>query len=114
MAGQSGFDHIKVTPSEVDEEVIVAGRPSQGIEASKGEPTVAPRAEESATIPDELGSSEHAAQAQSDAPSKGSREQYHETTIEDIDSFKMSTVQKVIIAIAIILIIAFVIYSITG
>ena len=111
MSGQQGYDHIKVTPSEADEEVIVAGRPSVSANDREISANVRPQCVADEPVSQ---SSQMQTQAQKDRLPDGSADRYQATTIEDIDGFKMSTMQKVIIVIAILLVIAFIVYMITG
>lgn len=105
---------ISVNTQDV-EEVIRVGASSQSIaegETSVVEPVEAFAGSEESPAP------VVAATEQPSAPSsvnkahakKNARDGYRETTLEDIESTKMSTMQKVIIAVAAVALIAFAIW----
>lgn len=113
------FSHITVSADDEDDIVIHAG--AREIAAESAQKTAAPVHEEEAT--------EKAAPAsQADAPAEESPasdsdtsdaseekstsrdKDYHATTLEDLEGSSMSTMQKVIFALAIVALAAFVVY----
>ena len=124
------FSHISVASDDEDDVVIEAGTPrfrSYG----EGEPAAQPAGDEAAaraaateaTAADGgEGSSEPPSRASTPAPeraakadkpakaSASARKGYEETTLEDLESTKMSGMQKGIIAVALIGIAAFIVY----
>ena len=124
------FSHIRVASDDEDDVVIEAGAP-RSRSYGEGEPVSQPardEAEASATanVAAEAGgvegSSEPSPQACAPAPeraakagkpakaSASARKGYEETTLEDLESTKMSGMQKGIIAVALIGIAAFIVY----
>lgn len=123
------FSHISVASDDEDDVVIEAGAPrfrSYG----EGEPAAQPAGDEAtsaaankATAADGgEGSSEPPSRASTPAPERAvkadkpakasapARKGYEETTLEDLESAKMSGMQKGIIAVALIGIAAFIVY----
>lgn len=121
MAETKGFSHITVTSDDDDDVIIQAGiveeapaddgetvfeaagedEEARAVEAVEGDEVVAIEpAPEPAVAP------EPKAPATSAKPAKG--DGYRETTLEDIQSSKMSSAQKVVIVVAIVGILAFV------
>ena len=124
------FSHISVASDDEDDVVIEAGAPrfrSYG----EGEPAAQPARDEAparaaateATAADGgEGSSEPPSRASTPAPERAAkadkpakasapaRKGYEETTLEDLESTKMSGMQKGIIAVALIGIAAFIVY----
>ena len=123
------FSHISVASDDEDDVVIEAGTPrfrSYG----EGEPTSQPARDEAAASAANKtaaadggeGSSEPPLRASTPAPeraakadkpataSASTRKGYEETTLEDLESTKMSGMQKGIIAVALIGIAAFIVY----
>ncbi len=97
--------HIKVTPAEEDDIVIIAGAV---------EPQL-PSAEESAAVGSQEAAEEMAATEEGRAPSAESdpslkEEGYRETTLDDLRSPGISGVQRAIIVVAIVAVAAFVIW----
>ena len=112
MAGNEGFSHITVNADGDDDVVIQAGI----VEASDDVTVDSPVAEEA---PSELdGDSEAVFASPADdgggetagaAPSR-TDDGYRETTLSDIQDSKMSGTQKAVIALAVLGIIAFVLW----
>lgn len=106
MADQTNFKHITVNPGEDDDIIIQAG---------------APRDEQPLSQKDVLSDSQHSASDECDImPDKevsamhegmfASKNAYHSTTLEDIESSKMSKTQIVVIAIALIALGSFILW----
>ena len=124
------FSHISVASDDEDDVVIEAGAPrsrsyEEGESASQpaGDEAPARAAATEATAADGgEGSSEPPSRASIPAPeraakadkpataSASTRKGYEETTLEDLESTKMSGMQKGIIAVALIGIAAFIVY----
>ena len=124
------FSHISVASDDEDDVVIEAGAPrsrsyGEGESASQpaGDEAPARAAATEATAADGgEGSSEPPSRASTPAPecaakadkpataSASTRKGYEETTLEDLESTKMSGMQKGIIALALIGIAAFIVY----
>ena len=124
------FSHISVTSDDEDDVVIEAGAPrsrsyGEGESASQPARDEAPAraaATEAAEADGGEGSSESPSRASTPAPeraakadkpataSASTRKGYEETTLEDLESTKMSGMQKGIIAVALIGIAAFIVY----
>lgn len=123
------FSHISVASDDEDDVVIEAGAPrfrSYG----EGEPAVQPARDEAATSaanktaeadggegpsesPSRASTPAPERAAKADKPAKASapaRKGYEETTLEDLEGTKMSGMQKGIIAVALIGIVAFIVY----
>ena len=112
------FNHIKITPPQEEDVVIHAG-------ASRSvDPDAAPIASDiasdepapihaaSPSVRSDSGKADgDSSNADARSRSKKAAKQYKETTLEDIESSKMSTTQKVIIVIAILAVIAFAVYT---
>ena len=124
------FSHISVASDDEDDVVIEAGAP-RSRSYGEGEPAAQPAGDEAparaaateATAADGgEGSSEPPSRASTPAPERAAkadkpakasapaRKGYEETTLEDLESTKMSGMQKGIIAVALIGIIAFIVY----
>ena len=124
------FSHISVASDDEDDVVIEAGAP-RSRSYGEGEPAAQPSGDEAAAseVPIEAaeaaggeGSSEPPSRAcapapersvKADKPAKASvpaRKGYEETTLEDLEGTKMSGMQKGIIAVALIGIVAFIVY----
>lgn len=124
------FSHISVASDDEDDVVIEAGAP-RSRSYGEGEPAVQPARDEAparaaateATAADGgEGSSEPPSRASTPAPERAAkadkpakasapaRKGYEETTLEDLESTKMSGMQKGIIAVALIGIAAFIVY----
>jgi hypothetical protein len=116
MANSKEFSHITVTPGDDDDVVIQAGvgeeaEPTEEPEAFEDvEEVVEEVVEEEVAEPidaaDELAEVPAPSAASSAAPAK--TDGYHETTLEDLETGKMSTTQKAVIIVAVLGIIAFV------
>lgn len=123
------FSHISVASDDEDDVVIEAGAPrsrsyGEGESASQpagGEATSA--ANKTAAADGGEGPSESPSRASAPAPERAAkadkparktsapaRKGYEETTLEDLESTKMSGMQKGIIAVALIGIAAFIVY----
>lgn len=106
MAGQAGFEHIKVARAD-DDVVIVAGAVPQTPEQPSAPTAQArPAADEAAHASDGA--------ASADVDSEGERTAadaaYVGTTLEDIQGSRMPTAQKAVIALAVAAVAAFVIW----
>lgn len=100
---ETKFSHITVTSDDEDEFVIQAG-------ARTGSPS-RDAAPEPSTVPDEALERETPAPAPSEPSSRASSDdEYHQTTLEDLETTPMSTTQKVVIVAALLLIAGFVVY----
>lgn len=125
------FSHISVASDDEDDVVIEAGAPrsrsyGEGESASQLARDEAPAraaATEAAEADGGEGSSESPSRASTPAPERAAkadkparktsapaRKGYEETTLEDLESTKMSGMQKGIIAVALIGIVAFIVY----
>lgn len=122
------FSHISVASDDEDDVVIEAGAPrsrsyGEGESASQLARDEAPSAANKTAAADGgEGSSEPPLRASTPAPeraakadkpataSASTRKGYEETTLEDLESTKMSGMQKGIIAVALIGIAAFIVY----
>lgn len=130
MTGQTKFKHITVTPGDCDE-VIVAGKPDSIEDAQDvlhGDPAPDATCKDpcidnpgdghgsngfnEASASDRGGSRPSRSESRSSNEPGKSKNGYRETTLEDIESSKMSVMQKAIIAIAALAIISFVAYYI--
>lgn len=123
------FSHISVASDDEDDVVIEAGTPrfrSYG----EGEPAAQPAGDEATSAANKTaaadggeGSSEPPSRACAPAPERAAkadkparkasapaRKGYEETTLEDLEGTKMSGMQKGIIAVALIGIVAFIVY----
>jgi cobalamin biosynthesis Mg chelatase CobN len=142
MADPKGFTHIQVTPEPEEDTVIRAGVGAQGApsvpEGSSAHPQTQPQqipparpqtqpqpapAPMPAPAPQQVAQpqqqpSQQAVQQRRATPSAASaparkKDEYHETTLEDIESTKMSTMQKCVIVGAIVLLIIGAVYYFT-
>lgn len=123
------FSHISVASDDEDDVVIEAGTPrfrSYG----EGEPAAQPAGDEAMSAANKTaaagggeGPSESPSRASTPAPERAAkadkparkasapaRKGYEETTLEDLEGTKMSGMQKGIIAVALIGIVAFIVY----
>lgn len=123
------FSHISVASDDEDDVVIEAGTPrfrSYG----EGEPAAQPAGDEATSAANKTaaadggeGPSESPSRASTPAPERAAkadkparktsapaRKGYEETTLEDLEGTKMSGMQKGIIAVALIGIVAFIVY----
>lgn len=120
MADKLGFSHITVTADEDEDIVIQAGVVD---EPSAKEPSVSAPAPEAAPAADggaeaaEGDTADGGAEAADIAPEPPARSRpaapddgYRETTLEDIESAKMSGTQKAVILVAMLGIAAFVLW----
>lgn len=124
------FSHISVASDDEDDVVIEAGAP-RSRSYGEGEPAAQPSGDEAAAseVPIEAaeaaggeGPSESPSRASTPAPERAAkadkpakasapaRKGYEETTLEDLEGTKMSGMQKGIIAVALIGIVAFIVY----
>lgn len=124
------FSHISVASDDEDDVVIEAGAPrsrSYGegesvsrpardeapARAAATEATAADGGEGSSEPPSRASTPAPERAAKADKPAKASapaRKGYEETTLEDLEGTKMSGMQKGIIAVALIGIVAFIVY----
>ena len=125
------FSHISVASDDEDDVVIEAGAPrsrsyGEGESVSQPARDEAPAraaATEATAVDGGEGSSEPPSRASTPAPERAAkadkparktsapaRKGYEETTLEDLESTKMSGMQKGIIAVALIGIAAFIVY----
>ncbi|MCI9261239.1 SURF2 Surfeit locus protein 2 [uncultured Adlercreutzia sp.] len=116
MTKERQFSHITVSADEDDDIVIQAGI----VEAPADEPPVAPPAP-SEPVAVEVGEAEEGPAASvsrsavvaeepvAPAPARPD-DGYRETTLEDIESSKMNSVQKAVIVVALLGIVAFVVW----
>ena len=120
------FNHIKITPPQEEDVVIHAGtsRSVDPMASADVGPDAAPIASDiasdepapihaaSPSVRSDSGKADgDSSNADARSRSKKAAKQYKETTLEDIESSKMSTTQKVIIVIAILAVIAFAVYT---
>lgn len=128
MNESNNFNHIKVTPSE-EEDVIIHAGASQSTDAKRSDDDAIRAIDgDGALVSDPRPdggsvSEEHSSDALGEdtaqEPSRSVRgratneadDGYKETTLEDIESSKMSTTQRAIIVIAILAVIVFAIYT---
>lgn len=122
------FSHISVASDDEDDVVIEAGAP-RSRSYGEGESTSQPARDEATSAANKTaaadggeGSSEPPSRASTPAPERAAkadkpakasapaRKGYEETTLEDLESTKMSGMQKGIIAVALIGIAAFIVY----
>lgn len=125
------FSHISVASDDEDDVVIEAGAPrsrsyGEGESASQpagGEAAGSAAATEAAEADGGEGPSESPSRASTPAPERAAkadkparktsapaRKGYEETTLEDLEGTKMSGMQKGIIAVALMGIVAFIVY----
>ena len=124
------FSHISVASDDEDDVVIEAGAPrsrsygegESAAQPARDEAAARAAATEAAEADGGEGSSEPPSRASTPAPeraakadkpataSASARKGYEETTLEDLESTKMSGMQKGIIAVALIGIAAFIVY----
>ena len=123
------FSHISVASDDEDDVVIEAGAP-RSRSYGEGEPAAQPAGDEATSAANKTaaagggeGPSESPSRASTPAPERAvkadkparrasapARKGYEETTLEDLESTKMSSMQKGIIAVALIGIAAFIVY----
>lgn len=112
MANEREFSHITVSADEDDDIVIQAGI----VEAPADEPEAvssadaAPEAVKTEEVVE--ASTAEAVPVAEEAPAAPPRadDGYRETTLEDIESSKMNSVQKAVIVVALLGIVAFVVW----
>lgn len=102
---ETKFSHITVTSDDEDDVVIHAGAPVKPAPQVPVESTPAPAAEESPAPQQEP--------AQPTKKKSRRSDDYRPTTAEDLASAPMSTTQKVVIAVAVVLFIAVVVWLVT-
>lgn len=112
MANEREFSHITVSADEDDDIVIQAGI----VETPADEPEAASPADE-APEPAKVEESVEASVVENiptakEAPATGPQvdDGYRETTLEDIESSKMTSVQKAVIVVALLGIVAFAVW----
>ena len=120
MADSKGFSHITVTPDDDEDVVIQAGVVTADDapyddevveeEVIEEEPEAEPEAEEPESGPAGDFDSEAATEPARPATVPPADDGYHETTLDDLASTKMSTTQKAVIVVALLAIIAFVVW----
>lgn len=121
MAGQTDFKHITVNPAEADDVVIHAGAPVPRDEGADAHTEAAPQAQARPALYAGAASADavpapQAAAASPDAgasnasPAPKRQDAYRQTTLEDIQSFKMSKTQVAVIVVALAAIAAFVVW----
>ena len=112
MADEPRFTHITVSVDDDDDFVIQAGSASVPVEPVAPAEELAP-AEEHARAAEEPASAKEPAPASAPV-SAGKRRSdaqgYRETTLEDLEAAKMSSMQKGVIVAAIVAIVAFVMW----
>lgn len=94
MAAEGGFKHIKVTPADEQEVVIHAGAPRESVAEQVSE-----RKAESAPAP-----------APTKPVSPRAKDDFQPTTLEDIQGSKMPKTQVAIIVLAVLAVVAFVVW----
>lgn len=119
MADQTDFKHITVNPADSDDVVIHAGSPGPAIkQEGRREPSSPTRSEQPQgddaqnVAPADAAAGKDVKRPSSDgsANSKPSKPAYRQTTLEDIQSFKMSKTQIAVIIVALAAIAAFVVW----
>ncbi|MCI8468403.1 MAG: SURF2 Surfeit locus protein 2 [Eggerthellaceae bacterium] len=99
MAHADGFSHIKVSAGD-DDVVIQAGAvPAPEPPAPAASPREEPPAQADSESPEPPAPAD---------PAPARADAYRETSLEDLESSKMSTMQKVVIAVAVVAVIAFI------
>lgn len=112
--GDQRFSHISVSAGDEDDVVIVAGdthadAPSRPVApAASPEPEPAPERAREGEGKSEAAPAKPAPSATPKRPSE--RDGYEETTLDDLQNTKMSSMQKAIIVVAVIGVIAFAVY----
>lgn len=112
----NGFSHIKVGGDSFDDddEVIVAGIPSNAASDSATAPEPEPAtATEPEPAPAAAPAPAPAPASKSATAKKAKKDDYHETTLEDLESTKMGGMQIVLIIAAIVLVIIAGVYIVT-
>ncbi len=124
MTDTQSFSRIKVTPAEDEDIVIVAGLcdtpPATGriqsaqVIGSDSEPDqrASQTPKEAHEKAAHVAESQVTERVQTSEESASSHDAYHPTTLDDIKSSSMPTTQKVVIGLAIIAIIAFVVWRV--
>ena len=108
----NGFSHIKVGGDSFDDddEVIVAGIPSN---AASDSATATEPEPEPEPVPEHEPAPATAPASKSTTAKKAKKDDYHETTLEDLESTKMGGMQIVLIIAAIVLVIIAGVYIVT-
>lgn len=114
------FSHISVTSDDEDDVVIEAGAPRARAQAApqEREASQAVAARPSAVAPEAQARPDDSPKPAAARPNatrvagKASKQEYKETTLDDLEGTKMSGMQKGIIAVAVVGIVAFVVYYI--
>ncbi len=113
------FSHISVSAGDDDDVVIVAGAAHAAASSSQAAPRASSKPEpaseparEGVGAPDDAqrASASPKAEAPTASSRKAARDRYEETTLDDLQGAKMSTMQKAIIAVAVIGVVAFAVY----
>lgn len=114
------FSHISVASDDEDDVVIEAGAPRARAQAApqEREASQAVAARPSAVTPEAQARPDDSPKPAAARPNatrvagKASKQEYKETTLDDLEGTKMSGMQKGIIAVAAVGIVAFVVYYI--
>lgn len=114
MNEKNSFNHIKVTPSEEEDVVIRAGISQDDVRYPADD--IAPaydrsEQDEKPATGERIEADSFDSARSTSSSSERKKDAYKETTLEDIKDSKMPTVQIAIIVIAILAVIAFVVYS---
>lgn len=106
MADHGNYSHIKVNAGEEEDIVIQAGQPAFRHDNSSQEGN---KAVEGMDEPKGSSPEPHVEEAPiSESSQKPKKDDgYHPTTLEDIESYKAPLVQKIVIAVALIALVAF-------
>lgn len=118
VSNKAGFTHIAVHDEEEDEVVIQAGAPSGGLEVDSqadtsgdGDSQVdAPEVDDSQAECSHADASAQAEVEPGEPTSSASVREEPLNSLDDLQGFKMGAVQKAVIAVAVIGLIAFAIY----
>jgi hypothetical protein len=109
---ENNFKHIKVNSEDADEVIRVGATPAKNANEEPLDLNSEPLAKEAFS---EMRSEQLYEERPAQAPSaKKQNPQYSETTLEDLESTKMSAMQKAIVAVALVAVVAFVIYFVVS
>lgn len=118
----TSYKHIKATPVEDDDIIVVAGVGSESVGSDAGAASSAPLKSSSsaegaspATFglePSHSASADEPLQANAGSESPARDDGYRETTLSDIEQAKMSSTQLVVIGVSLICLGAFIIWYI--
>lgn len=119
MADIKGFSHITVTADDDDDVVVQAGAVEVGTpdeaEVPDADPLPAvPAAEPTSESPLESDLKPEPDPKPEPEVRTASGDDYHETTLEDLQGAKMSTTQKAVIVVALLGVVAFAIWYLFG